>query len=328
MRRRDFIGFVGGAAAWPLAARAQQAERMRRIGVLRGDAETDVVAQRSLRSFRERLGELGWMQGRNITIDYRWAAGEVRLIRDYAGELVGLKPDAILSFAPAATAALQRETRTIPIVFIGVADPVRAGLVANLAAPGGNITGFSNYETTMGGKWLELLKQLAPGVSRTIVILNPTNPSGPGFARAIEAAAPQFAMQITVEPVPDTVDYERVIERFAREPNGGMILLPDIRGNVERERIIALAARYRLPAVYYSRFFATGGGLLAYGPDGAEQYRRSAGYVGRILRGEKPGELPVEGPTNFELVINVKTAKTLGLEVPPTLLALADEVIE
>jgi putative ABC transport system substrate-binding protein len=209
LKRRDFITLIGGAAAWPMAARAQ--EPMRRIGILRGDAETDVIGRRNIGVFRERLGELGWTQGRNITIDYRWAAGDARRVRDYAAELVGLKPDVILSFAPATTAALQHETRTIPIVFTGVADPVRAGFVASLAAPGGNVTGFTNFEFTMGAKWLEFLKQIAPSVSRVMVIRNPANPTGPGYVRAIEAAAPQLAMQITDEPVPDTLDYERVV---------------------------------------------------------------------------------------------------------------------
>jgi putative ABC transport system substrate-binding protein len=328
MRRREFIAIIGGAAMWPLAVPAQQPERMRRIGILMGIAETDVEGQRYIAAFRQRLRELGWREGQNIGIDYRWAGGDARRVQAYAAELVGLKPDVILAYAPAVLAALRHETGTIPIVFVSVADPVGGGFVASLAAPGGNITGFTNYEFTIGGKWLEALKEIAPHVSRVMVILNPANPTGPGYVRMIETAAASFAVQVTATPVPDTTDYERVIESFVREPNGGLIVLPDIRANVERERIIALAGRYRLPAVYYIRHFATGGGLLSYGPEAVDQYLRAASYVDRILKGEKPANLPVQAPTKFELVINLKTAKALGLTVPQTLQVAADEVIE
>jgi putative ABC transport system substrate-binding protein len=328
LKRREFITLVGGATTWPLAARAQQGKLLRRIGVLMGFAETDAEGQRWTEAFRQGLQELGWAEGRNVQLDYRWTRGEEERVRAYAVELVELKPEVILAHAPAVLAALRQKTRSVPIVFVNVADPVGNGFVASLAAPGGNITGFTNYEFTIGEKWLEILKELAPNVTRVMVIVNPANPTGPGWVSTINAAATSFAIQVIATPVAEASSYKHIIESFAREPDGGLIVLPDIRANVNREQIIAEVAQRRLPAVYPSRLFATGGGLVCYGPDPVEPFRRASGYVDRILKGEKPANLPVQAPTKFQLVINLKTARSLDLLIPDKLLAVADEVIE
>ena len=329
MRRREFITLLGGAAAvWPLAARAQQVDRVRRIGVLMGADEGDPEAQRYIKAFLLRLQELGWVHGRNVQIDYRWGGADSDRIRTYAGELVGLKPDVILAQTSLVMPPLQRETRTIPIVFMQINDPVESGMVASMAHPGGNITGFTSFELTVGGKWLEMLKEIAPSVTRVAVILNPVQSPQVAILRAIEAVAPSVGVPVTVAGVQDAAGIERAVSAFARESNGGLIVLPNPVTIGNRKLIIALAARHRLPAVYAYRYFVTDGGLMSYGVDLADLYRRAAGYVDRILKGEKPADLPVQAPTKYELVINLKTAKALGLAVPPSVLTRADEVIE
>ena len=334
MKRRAFITLLGGAAAaWPLAARAQPVDRVQRIGVLSVFGESDPEGQDRLAAFRGGLQALGWTDGRNLRIDYRWIAGDPDRLRGAAAELVGLRPDVLVAYTPPAVAALQRETRSIPIVFIQVSNPLGAGFVASMARPGGNITGFTTFELTIGGKWLEALKEIAPRISRAAVILNPNNPSASGFLGAIEAAAPSLAIALAPIVLRDVSDgerssMERGVEAFAREPNGGMIVLPDFAAVALRQPIVTLAAQRRLPTIYPFRYFATLGGLISYGVDQIEQSRQAASYVDRILKGEKPGELPVQAPTKFELVINLKTAKMLGLTVPVTLQARADEVIE
>jgi len=329
MRRRDFIKVIAGsAAAWPLAARAQQAERMRRIGVLMNVAADDPEGQARIAAFHQGLQEWGWTLGRNARIDVRWGAVDADSSRRYAAELVGLAPDVILASASAATAALQQTTRTIPIVFTTVADPVGAGFVETLAHPGGNITGFSLYEFTLSGKWLELLKEIAPGVTRAAVLRDAALGSGVGQYAIIQAVAPSLQVELRPIDVRDPGEIERAIVTFAQTPNGGLIIVGAPATAVHRNLIITLAAHHQLPAVYALPYFARSGGVIAYGPDSDSPYRRAAQYVDRILKGEKPGDLPVQAPTKFELVINLKTAKALGLEVPPTLLARADEVIE
>jgi putative tryptophan/tyrosine transport system substrate-binding protein len=329
MRRRRFITLLGGAAAgWPLAARAQQAERVRRVGVFMNFAPDDPAAQTRLTRFLQRLQELGWTDGRNLHVDVRWGAGDPLRIRQAASELVSLAPDVILSTGSPTTGPLLQATRTLPIVFVQVADPVGAGFIEQLARPGGNATGFSNFEYEMSGKWLELLNQVAPKVRRVAVLRDPTVASGIGQLAAIQTAA----ASVTVKLVPITLGHadeiERAIGAFAHEPDGGMIVTAGGAGVFHRKLLIQLAARYRLPAVYSDHVFVTDGGLIGYGPDRLDQYPRAATYVARILGGEKPAGLPVQAPTKYELVINLKTAKALGLEVPPTLLARADEVIE
>jgi putative ABC transport system substrate-binding protein len=330
MRRREFIAIVGGAAvAWPVVARAQQPERMRRIGVLMNLSENDLEAQRLVTAFREGLAQLGWADGRNLRIDYRWAGGDVGRIRAFAKELVKLSPDIIVGYGTPVVVALQQETRSIPIVFLSVTDPVGQGLVASLAHPGGNITGFAVFEISLGTKWMEVLKQIAPGLKRVAIIYNPTTaPYYPLYLRAIEQAASSFGVEPIAVEVHDDAEIERAISTLTREPDGGLIVMPDTFNMVHRQTTIALAARHRLPAIYYFPFFARDGGLVSYGPDEFDMFRRAAGYVDRILKGPKAGDLPVQQPTNFRLVINLKTAKALGLEVPPTLLVRADEVIE
>jgi putative tryptophan/tyrosine transport system substrate-binding protein len=328
VKRRNFITLIGGAAAWPLVARGQQGEQMRRIGVLSPFAESDPDAQANETAFRQALEKLGWTDGRNIRLDYRWGGADAERIRVYAIELVGLKPDVIVVSTSLVLQPLQRETRSIPIVFTQITDPVGSGFVESLARPGGNITGFTPAEFSMFGKSLEVLKDVAPNATRVAVILNPEQAPQLGMWHAIEAAAPSFKVQLTVVDARDAADLERAIDTFARETNGGLIVLPSPATQVNRPLIIAMAARHRLPAVYAFRHFVTDGGLISYGVDLAEQYRQAASYVDRILRGEKPTELPVQQPTKYELVINLKTARALGLEVPPTLLARADEVIE
>jgi putative ABC transport system substrate-binding protein len=329
MKRREFITLLGGAAAtWPLAARAQQGDGMRRIGVLIAIAESDPEAQARVTAFSEALRALGWVDGRNARLDVRYAAGDPERMRTYAAELVGIKPDVILVNASAFLAAVRRETRTVPIVFVQVADPVGGGFVDNLARPGGNVTGFASTEYEMGGKWLDLLKEIAPAVTRVAVLRDPTIPSGAGQLGAIQAVAPSFRVTITPTAARDAGEIERAINTFASGSNGGLIVLPSALTALHRQLIVDLAARHRLPVVYPYRYFATRGGLVSYGLDNIDLFRRAAGYVDRILKGEKPADMPVQAPTKYELVINLKTAKALGLTIPPMLLARADEVIE
>jgi putative tryptophan/tyrosine transport system substrate-binding protein len=327
VKRRDFITLLGGAAAWPFLALGQS-ERMRHIGVLSSIAEDDPEAKARVGVFEESLRKLGWTSGRNIRIDYRWAAGDAARLKPYAAELVGSAPDVIFAIATTSLAALARETRTVPIVFVQVADPVGGGFVATLARPGGNITGFTQHEFAVGVKWLELLKEIAPRIVRVATIYDSAQPNGPAFLSVIEAGAPSFGVQVSGLPVRDTHEIERGINAFANDPNGGLIVLASALTVARRELIVSLAARSRLPSVYPFRFFATAGGLASYGVDNIDLYRQAASYVDRILKGEKPGELPVQHATKFELVINLKTAKALGLDPPITLLARTDEVIE
>jgi putative tryptophan/tyrosine transport system substrate-binding protein len=328
LRRREFMSLLGGAAAvWPLAVHAQT-KRMRRIGVLMGLVANDPEAQSRVAAFENGLQELGWVKGRNLSIEYRWA-GDGNVLRDHAAELLAMAPDLILANSTPVTAALREQSRAVPIVFTQVVDPVGAGFVDSLARPGGNLTGFTSFEFLIGTKWLEALKQTAPRVARVALVFNPQSaPYADLFLRPVEAAAPSFSVASTGAAVRDPDDVDRVFDALAREPNGGLMVLPDISMTNYREAIIALAARHRVPAVYPFRFFAASGGLMSYGTDVAEIFRRAAGYVDRILKGEKPGQLPVQAPTKYELVINLKTAKALGLEFPATLLARADEVIE
>ena len=329
MRRREFISLLGGAAtAWPLAVRAQQAERVRRIGVLMSTAADDPESRARVGALLQGLRELGWIDGRNVQVEYRWGEGATGRIRDYAAELVALAPDVIIANGSPAVEPLQRMTASLPIVFVNVIDPVGAGFVASLARPGGNATGFTLFEYGISGKWLELLKEIAPHVTRVAVIRDPTQSSGIGQFAGIQAMAPSFGVELTPVNVRDPGEIEREITAFARGPNGGLIVTGNVGALVHRERIIALAARYRIPAVYALRYHVTSGGLISYGPDTINPYWRAAAYVDRILKGEKPADLPVQAPTKFELVINLKTAKALGLTVPDTLLARADEVIE
>jgi putative tryptophan/tyrosine transport system substrate-binding protein len=328
VNRREFITLLGGAAAWPLAARAQQPDRVRRIGVLMNQAADDSEGQARNAAFLQGLGALGWAVGRNVRIDYRWAGGDADRIRRYAAELVALTPDVILCTGGFGMAPLQQVTRTVPIVFVSVLDPVGAGFVAGLARPGGNATGFVNFEYGMGGKWLELLKQIAPGITRVAVLRDPAVTSGTGQLGSIQTVAPSFGVEVRPIDVRDPGEIERGVTSFAREPNGGLIVTASALATVHRELIIALVVQHRLPAIYSYRYYAKGGGLVSYGPDNLDQYRRAASYIDRILKGEKPADLPVQNPTKYELVINLKTARALGLDVPPMLLARADEVIE
>jgi putative ABC transport system substrate-binding protein len=330
MRRRQFILALGGAAVWPLAARAQQGERMRRIGVLMGYAESGSSGQALIAAFREGLHKLGWIEGRNTRIDIRWATpADAESIRRFAKELVALQPDLIISSTTPITAALLQQTRTIPIIFPALSDPVGSGFVASFSRPGGNVTGFNVSEPTQSGKWVELLKEIAPRVGRVAMLFNPASaPYTEYWLNPFKAAAARLAVEAVSAPVREGSELDSVIAAQAREPNSGLIAMPDSFTIAYRLEIISLAERYRLPAVYPFRFFAEVGGLLSYGVDLVDSYRRVATYVDRILKGEKPSELPVQAPVKFELVINLKTARTLGLDVPATLLALADEVIE
>jgi putative ABC transport system substrate-binding protein len=328
MKRREFITLLGGAAAvWPLATRAQQTDRMRRIGVLQAVNEGDPEGQRRVAAFVQGLQKLGWTEGANLVIDYRWG-GSAEPLRRYAAELVALKPDVICTSGALGLLPLKRQTQTIPIVFTLVYDPVGSGFVESLAHPGGNITGFTLGEFSMGGKLLQVLKEVAPQVTRVAIVLNLDQPPHVAMWRAIETVAPSFGVRLSATDVQDSAEIERAIEAFAREPNGGLIVLPGPITIAHREQVIALAARHRVPAAYAFRFFATSGGLVSYGVDSADQSRQAAAYVDRILKGAKPSDLPVQQPTKFELVINLKTAKGLGLNVPATVLARADEVIE
>jgi len=331
MRRRDFVkGIVGSAATWPLAARAQQREQMRRIGALIGFTETDPPDVQSwLAAFRGTLAKLGWREGSNLQIEVRWTGYDVDKIKTFAKELVDLRPDAILSVTTPVTGALVRETQTIPIVIATVSDPISSGFVTNLGRPGGNVTGFALYEPSMGGKWLELLKRVAPGVTRVALLFNPATTVPIKFYMAsIQAAASSYAVQTSAAPVHAKDEIEGVIAVLAANPGAGLIVMPDIFNNINRDLIIAMAARYRVPAIYFYRFFAVSGGLISYGPDFAPQYPQAAEYIDRILKGEKPGDLPIQMPVNVPLVINLKTANALGLDVPLRLLNAADEVIE
>jgi putative ABC transport system substrate-binding protein len=329
VRRREFITLLGGAAAWPLAARAQQqSQRGRRIGVLMTLAADDLQGQARLVAFVQGLQESGWTDGRNVRIDIRWGAGSAERMRGYAAELVALAPDVILATGSVTVGPLLQATRVVPIVFVVVPDPVGAGFVNNLARPGGNATGFLQFEYVLSGKWLELLKQIAPGIVRAAVLRDPAISAGIGQFGAIQAVAPSLGVEVIPINVRDAGEIEDAITAFARSPNGGLIVTGSTLAIVHRELIIALAGRHKLPAVYYERFFVSSGGLSSYGPNLVDQYRRAAGYVDRILKGEKPADLPVQAPTKYDLVINLKTAKALGLEVPPMLLARADEVIE
>jgi putative ABC transport system substrate-binding protein len=328
VKRREFITLLGGAAAWPVAARAQQRERMRRIGVLMNLAADDPEGQARLAAFLQSLQEAGWTVGRNAQIDIRWGAGDTPQIRKQAVEMVALVPDVILASSPLVLAPLRDATRTIPIVFAAVSDPVAAGFVASLSRPGGNATGFTVFEWGFSVKWLELLKELAPNVTRVAVLQELGNPGGlPQFA-AVQAVAPSLRVEVSTLWMRDAAEIEQAVTAFARSPNGGLIATRTTGAIVHRDLIIKLAARYGLPAVYGYRFFAAAGGLASYGDEVVNQYRLAAGYVDRILKGEKPADLPVQAPTKYELVINLKTARALGLDVPPTLLARADEVIE
>ena len=359
MRRRTFIALVGGAAvAWPLAARAQQGERMRRIGVLIGATADDPDAQVRYAAFLQGLQQLGWTDGRNVQIDIRWAGGSAGDIHRHAAELVALAPDVILSGGSSSAGSLLRATRTVPIVFAFVADPVGAGFVDSLARPGGNATGFMQFEYSLSGKWLGLLKEIAPAVTRAAVVRDSAITAGIGQFAVIQSVAPSLGVEVSSINVRDAPEIERAVAAFARAalaseasgqrgnskvrapdtrpepgssaraPNGGLIVAGSALTGVHRDLIIALAARHKLPAVYTGRLYVTGGGLISYGADFIDQYRRAAAYVDRILKGEKPADLPVQAPTKYEMVINLKTAKALGLAVPPTLLARADEVIE
>jgi putative tryptophan/tyrosine transport system substrate-binding protein len=329
MKRREFITFLGGtAAAWPLAVRAQAADRMKRIGVLLNLAEDDPVTRGRLAAFLGALQELGWSEGRNLRIDYRWGLGDADRHRINAEELVALAPDVILAHGSTIMGPLQRVTRTVPIVFVSVADPVAGGFIASLAQPGTNATGFTSSDYSMSGKWVELLMQIAPNVTRAAIIRDPGQISGGGQLGAIQAVAPQFHVEVSPVGVRDAGEIERAITAFARQPNGSLIVTTSALAQIHRKLIITLAARFRLPAVYPYRLFVADGGLISYGPDTIDQYRRAAGYVDRILRGEKPSNLPVQTPTRYETVLNRKTALALGLEVPATVLARASEVIE
>jgi putative ABC transport system substrate-binding protein len=329
MRRRDFIAAVGGAAAsWPLAARAQQGERMRRIGALLAIAENDSERDVRVAAFEQGLQQLGWTIGDNLRVDYRWATNDVERSQ-YAAELISLKPDVLFASSGAVVGALQQATRTMPIVFVSVIDPVGGGWVSSLARPGGNATGFASHDFSLSAKWLELLKEIAPRVTRAAVIRDPSVPAGSGGFAAIQTVAPSLGIELTPIGVRDASEIERGITDFAGSPNGGLIMVgPSSSVAHHRDLIIRLAAKHRLPAVYSSRRYIANGGLIAYAADPVDQFRRAAGYIDRILKGEKPADLPVQAPTKYLLIINLKTARVLGLDLPPSVVARADEVIE
>jgi len=328
MRRREVITLIGGSMAWPLAARAQPARPVRLIGVLMNYAETDPVSQSLVAAFAQGLQQLGWTIGQNVKVDYRWGGGDAEARRKHAAELVALAPDVILAHSSAALAPLLQVTRTVPIVFTVVADPVGAGYVEGLARPGGNATGFTNFEYGIAGKWLELLKEIAPGVTRVAVLRETAIAAGPAQFGALQGSASSLGVELRPVDVRDADQIERAIAAFAQGSNSGLIVTGSPAAVFHRELIISLAARHQLPAVYNNRVYAASGGLVSYGPDFVDQFRRAAGYVDRILKGEKPADMPVQASTKYELVINLKTAKALGLKIPPTLLARADEVIE
>jgi putative tryptophan/tyrosine transport system substrate-binding protein len=330
MRRREILGVLGGAMARPLVAGAQQADGMRRVGVLSNLAESDSEAQAPVAALHQALAELGWVDGRNIRIDHRWAAGDPRRLTAFAKELLGLQPDVIIGHTTPSVIALRKETDTIPIVFVQVSDPIGTGFITNLARPGGNITGFTNFEASMGGKWVGMLKEIAPNVARAALMFNPE--TAPYviryYLKPFEVAAPLLGVQPSANPVHNDREVDSAITALASNPGGGLIVMPDGFNIVHRERIIALAARHKLPAIYPYRFAVAEGGLIGYGVDQVDLFRRTAAYIDRILKGTKPAALPVQAPVKFELAINLKTARMLGLTVPPTLLATADEVIE
>jgi putative ABC transport system substrate-binding protein len=329
MNRRDFVALLGGASGlWPLTAGAQRADRIRQIGVLMTFAEADLEGQARLAAFLTSFRELGWIDGRNSRIVIRWAAGQMERTRRFAKELVALSPDVLVVMSAPALAEMQRETRTVPIVFVQVSDPVGSGFVASMSRPGGNTTGFANFETSMASKWLELLKEVAPSISRVAFLIHAGLTPHLAFWRAAQNAAPSFGVRLTAAEVRNHGEVERAIATFAAEGNGGLIVLPDPIFNTLRDSIVEWTARHRLPAIYPFRFYAQAGGLLSYGIDQIDQWRGTAKYVDRILRGEKPADLPVQAPDKFELLINLKSARALGLTVPPTLLTRADEVIE
>jgi putative ABC transport system substrate-binding protein len=328
LRRREFIAALGGAAAWPLAARAQQPDRVRRIGVLMAYDESDPEAKRWLSAFMQGLTELGWTDGRNVRMDLRWGGLDINRIRALAHDLVGLQPDIILATSTPATAALQRETRTIPIVFGPVADPVGSGFVVGLPRPGGNITGFIGYEASLAGKWLQLLTEIAPGVKRAAAIFNPDTGNGSYYLPSFEQAARSLKVEPITALVHSDAEIAAAITSLGREPGGGLVLMPDTFMVVHRAPIILLAAQYKVPAIFNFIGFVRDGGLLSYGPDNLDLFRRAASYVDRILRGAKPADLPVELPVKFEMAVNLKTATALGLAIPPSILLRADEVIE
>jgi putative ABC transport system substrate-binding protein len=328
MKRREFITLVGGAAAaWPVAVRAQQGERVRRIGVLMHLAADDPEGQARFAAFLQGLQQLGWTDGRNVRIETRWGANNADRGR-YAAELVALAPDIILASTTPAMMALQQSSRTVSVVFANVADPVGAGFVESLVRPGGNATGFTPYEYSISGKWLELLKEIAPSVTRAAIIRDAANPAGIGMFAVIQSAASSFGVELSPIVARDGGEIERAVTAFARSPNGGLVVLGTSFGALHSDLMVMLAARHRLPAVYPFRYFVTGGGLISYGPDSHDQYRRAAAYVDRILKGEKPADLPVQHPTKYELVINLKTAKALGFDLPASVLSRADDVIE
>ena len=330
MRRREFITLLGGlASSWPIAATAQQSERERRIGVLMSNVESDPFGQTLVAAFQVALSKLGWTEDSDLRIELRWGAADADKIRTFAKELVDLRVDAILAHTTPVTEALARETRTIPIVFAVVSDPVGSGFAASVAHPGGNITGFTNLDPAMGGKWVALLKEVAPRTVRMALLFKPAL-AGPFqyYMPSIQGAASSLAIQVSMAPVDTKDEIEGVIAEQARDPGGGLIMLPDLFSVANRDLIIALTARYGVPAIYFNRYFAESGGLIAYSDDFAEEFRQAAGYIDRILKGAKPGDLPVQAPTKFQLSINLKTAKALGLTVPQSLLATADQVIE
>jgi putative ABC transport system substrate-binding protein len=332
MRRREFMTLIGGVAAWllaPYGAIAQPSDRMRRIAMLSGLAATDPEVQARVAALQQGLKELGWTEGRNVSIEFRWGTGERDQMRAFAMELIDLKPDLIVGMTTPAVTALVQETKTIPILFVNIVDPLGRGFISNMARPGGNVTGFLNFEFSMGGKWLETLKQIAPTVRRVALLFNPHTASyASSFIRVADAAAPSFGVEPIAAAVYDEGKLERTVADFAAKPAGGLIILPDAFTTNHRDLIVALAARYRLPSVYPLRVFATSGGLVSDGGDPSDIFRRAASYIDRILKGANPGDLPVQAPSKFELVINLKTANALGLNVPPMLLARADEVIE
>jgi putative ABC transport system substrate-binding protein len=328
MRRREFITLLGGAVAWPVEARAQQPERVRRIGVLSGLAANYPDAQALTAAFLQGLQQLGWTDSRNVQIEYRWGAGNADNIRKYATELAALAPDVIFVTGSASMGAMLQATRTVPIVFAIVPDPVGSGFVNSLSRPGGNATGFMQFEYSLSAKWVELLKEIAPGVTRAAVFWDPAITAGIGQFAIIQSVAPSVGMEVSPVNIRDAAETERAVAAFARQPNGGLIVTASALAQVHRDLIVTLAARHKLPAVYFQRILVTRGGLISYGVDVVDQTRRAAGYVDRILKGEKPADLPVQAPTKYELVINLKTAKALGLTVPPSVLARADEVIE
>jgi putative tryptophan/tyrosine transport system substrate-binding protein len=329
MKRREFITLLGGAAvAWPLAARAQQPEPMRRVGVLVNRGADDAEGQTFVEAFQQAMQQLGWSDGRNVRIDVRWGANDIDRDRKYAAELVALAPDVILASGTLSAAALQNVTHTLPIVFAQIADPVGAGLVDTLAWPGGNTTGFMNFEYSLSGKWLELLKEIVPSLRRAAVLRDSGTPAGIGQFSAIQGAAQALSVEVSPVSIHDAGEIERAVAAFARAADVGLVVTASASASVQHELIVTLASRYKLPAVYSDRFNVTGGGLVSYGPDRVEQFRRAASYVDRILKGEKPADLPVQAPTKYELVINLKTAKALGLAIPQAVLSRADEVIE